>query len=193
MSRPFSGNQAMKLKLLIVVLALQTAWILGTTLVKELALAQGKVILLEPIPVDPRDLLRGDYLILRYKISEVPTNLFISPLTDVSEYGKTVYVALTSHGQFYEVSRASTQGFKLTEEEVLLKGKSRYRWWASSQEKVVYVDYGLERYYVHEGAGNPRGKITVQAAVPASGQAIIKQVFLDGKPYAEAMKAAEKP
>jgi hypothetical protein len=30
--------------------------------------------------------------------------------------------------------------------------------------------------------------MTVQAAVPDSGQARIKAVFLDGKPYAEAMK-----
>ena len=41
------------------------------------------------------------------------------------------------------------------------------------------------------GTGNPRGKLTVQAAVPASGKAIIKQVFVDGKPYAEAMKQTE--
>ena len=39
-----------------------------------------------------------------------------------------------------------------------------------------------------EAKGNPRGKITVQAVVPASGHASIKQVSLDGKPYAEAMK-----
>jgi uncharacterized membrane-anchored protein len=50
------------------------------------------------------------------------------------------------------------------------------------------VEYGLERYYVREGTGNPRGKITVQAAVPDSGQARIKAVFVDGKPYADAMK-----
>jgi uncharacterized membrane-anchored protein len=50
----------MKLKILVLVLALQTAWILGTTLVQERALASGKVVLLETRPVDPRDLLRGD-------------------------------------------------------------------------------------------------------------------------------------
>ena len=37
----------MKLKLLFLVLALQTAWILGTTFVQERALAGGKVVLLE--------------------------------------------------------------------------------------------------------------------------------------------------
>ena len=51
----------MKLKLLVLVLALQTAWILATTFTQERALASGTVITLETVPVDPRDLLRGDY------------------------------------------------------------------------------------------------------------------------------------
>ena len=48
----------MKLKLLILVLALQSAWLLGTVAVQEHALATGKVILLETARVDPRDLLQ---------------------------------------------------------------------------------------------------------------------------------------
>jgi uncharacterized membrane-anchored protein len=65
-----------------------------------------------------------------------------------------------------------------------MQGQCRH-WWGGSSS--VRVEYGLERYYVREGTGNPRGKLTVQAAVPKSGRATIKQVFVDGKPYAEAM------
>jgi hypothetical protein len=32
------------------------------------------------------------------------------------------------------------------------------------------------------------GKLTVQAVVPASGHPEIREVFVDGKPYNEAMK-----
>ena len=39
-----------------------------------------------------------------------------------------------------------------------------------------------------EGTGNPTGKLTVQVAVPASGQGVIKQVVVDGVPYAKAMQ-----
>jgi uncharacterized membrane-anchored protein len=53
---------------------------------------------------------------------------------------------------------------------------------------MVHVEYGIERYYVAENTGNPSGKITVSAVVPASGRASIKEVFVDGKPYVEAMK-----
>ena len=71
----------MKIKLFLFVLALQSAWLLGTVFVRERALSQGAVIRLETKRVDPRDLLRGDYLILNYKLSNMPTNQFRSDIT----------------------------------------------------------------------------------------------------------------
>jgi uncharacterized membrane-anchored protein len=181
----------MKLKLLILILALQTAWILGTTFVQERALTHGKVVLLETRPVDPRDLLRGDYLILNYKISDVPLSLFMPAQTNGLPPGQTVYVALEPHGQFHEVVRASTEPIEPAAEYIVLKGRTQ-TWWRDNGRTSTHLEYGLERYYVREGTGNPRGKITVQVAIPASGQGSIKQVFLDGKPYTEAMKRAAR-
>ena len=181
----------MKLKLLFLVLALQTAWILGTTFVQERALAGGKVVLLETWPVDPRDLMRGDYVTLNYKISDVALGLFSPVLTNGLAPGETVYVALEPRGQFHEVVLASTNQITPADGQVVLKGQSR-SWWNSAAQRSVHLEYGLERYYVREGTGNPRGKLTVQAAVPDSGQARIKEVFVDGKPYAETMKGAAK-
>ena len=176
----------MKLKLLILVLALQSAWLLGTVAVQEHALANGKVILLETRRVDPRDLLRGDYLILNYKISDVPVNLFSPPVGKELPYGTKVFVALApGANRFYEVTRASTNGFAPAAGEILLRGKSDQRWWSTNS---IHVAYGIENYFVAEGTGNPVGKLTVQAIVSASGHPKIKEVFVDGKPYAEAMK-----
>ncbi|MCU0782615.1 MAG: GDYXXLXY domain-containing protein [Verrucomicrobia bacterium] len=180
----------MKLKLFIFVLALQSAWVLYTVAVQEYAWSAGKVILLETERVDPRDLLRGDYLILNYKISSVPTNLFSPPVKRDLPAGTKVYVALEPHGEFFALGRASTNQFEPPANQVLLQARSNWRIWNATN--VVHVEYGLERYYVREGTGNPRGKLTVQAVVPASGRASIKQVFLDGKPYAEAMKEASR-
>lgn len=181
----------MKLKLLLLVLALQSAWILGTTFVQERALAGGKVVLLETRPVDPRDLLRGDYVTLSYKISDVPLGLFSPTLTNGLPAGTTVYVALEPRGQFHEVALASTNRIAPTDGQVVLKGQTQ-SWWNSAAQKTVHLEYGLERYYVREGTGNPRGKLTVQAAVPDSGQARIKEVYVDGKPYAEVMKGVAR-
>ena len=176
----------MKLKLVILVLALQTAWLLGTVAVQEHALATGKIILLETRRVDPRDLLRGDYLILNYKISDVPVNLFSPPVNKDLPYGTKVFVALApGTNQFYEIVKASTNELAPSANEILLRGRSDQRWWSTNS---IHVAYGIENYYVAEDNGNPTGKLTVQAVVPASGQPKIKEVFVDGKPYAEAMK-----
>lgn len=177
----------MKLKLLMLLLALQSAWILGTTFQQERALSVGKTVMLETERVDPRDLLRGDYLILNYKISQVPTNLFSPPVKAELPYGTKVFVALApGTNQFHEVLRAGMNKFGPAEGEIVVIGKSVGRRWNATN--AVHLEYGLERYYVAEGKGNPTGKLTVQAVVPASGRASIKQVFVDGKPYAEAMK-----
>ncbi|MDE3069043.1 MAG: GDYXXLXY domain-containing protein [Verrucomicrobiota bacterium] len=176
----------MKLKLLVLVLALQIAWLFGTVVVQERALARGRIILLETRPVDPRDLLRGDYLALNYKISDVPVNLFLPPVKNRLPTGARIFVALapaTNH--FYEIVEASATKFVPPPGAVLVEGRSA---WSRNAANSIHVEYGIERYYVSEGMGNPSGKLTVQVVVPASGHPKIKEVFVDGKPYAEAAK-----
>lgn len=178
---------AMKLKLLILILALQTAWLLGMVAVQEHALAYGKIILLETRRVDPRDLLRGDYLILNYRISDVPTNIFSPPVGPELPYGTKVFVTLApGTNQFYGVTRASLHEIAPETNEVVLCGRSEVR---GRNSTSVHVAYGIENFYVAENTGNPTGKLTVQAVVPASGRPKIREVYVDGKPYAQAMRA----
>ncbi len=178
----------MKTKLFILVLALQAAWVLGIVIVQEGILRAGQLVLLETRPVDPRDLLRGDYVILSYKISDVPMKLLPAAVKSPQPYVGNIYVALTpgATNQFWEITRADTQPFSVAANEVLLRGRAGQSWWNNTNS--LRVEYGLEKYFVPEGQGNPRGKLTVQAAVGKSGNATIKQVFVDGKPYAEAMQ-----
>jgi uncharacterized membrane-anchored protein len=178
----------MKFKFFVFILALQALWLLGTVAVQEYALAHGRIVLLETHRVDPRDLLRGDYLILDYEISNVPTNLFSPPVQKDLPYGTKIFVVLApGTNQFYEVVRASTNEFTPATNEVVLRGRSDERWGSSNS---LHVAYGIENYYVAENTGNPTGKLTVQAIVPASGHPKIREVFVDGKPYAEAMKGS---
>ena len=178
----------MKLKILILVLALQTAWLLGMVATQEYALAHGKAILLETQPVDPRDMLSGDYLMLRYKISDVPVNLFSPPVKKDLPDGTKIFVALApGTNEFYVIARASTNALAPSSDaEVVLVGKSTYAWWNTTN--AIHVEYGIERYYVAEGTRNPHGKLTARAVVPASGNARLQQVFLDGKQYERAMR-----
>ena len=180
----------MKTKLFILVLALQSAWILGTAFTQERVLRVGQLIMLETQPVDPRDLLRGDFVRLNYPISNVPRDRFFPPpLTGDLAGGTTVFVALVPTGtnEFYQLARACTAWFTPAANEVVLRGKAAQSW--RNNAGSIHVEYGLEQYFVAEGTGNPHGKLTVQAAVSKSGRANIKEVFVDGKPYVEAMKA----
>jgi uncharacterized membrane-anchored protein len=180
----------MKLKLLLLVLALQVAWVLGTVVRQENLWRVGQVVLLETQPVDPRDPLRGDFVRLNYQISDVPRQRFIAPpLTGDLPYGAKIFVAIAPAGtnRFYEVTRAGREWFPPAETEVILRGKAVGSW--RNRTNSIHVEYGLEHYFVAEGTGNPHGKLTAQAAVTKSGRASLKEVFVDGKPYAEAMKA----
>ncbi len=176
----------MKLKLFVLVLTLQSAWLLGTAAIQEYALAHGKIILLETRPVDPRDLLRGDYLMLNYKISDVAGYLFSPPIKNDLAPGTKIFVTLSPDTNgFYRITRASTNQITPRANEVLLRGTSANRWWNATNS--VHVVYGIENYFVAEGTGNPTGRLSVQVVVPASGHAKIKQVFVDGKPYIKVM------
>ena len=179
----------MKTKLLILVLALQSAWILGTVVVQENVLRVGQLIMLETQPVDPRDLLRGDFVRLNYKISDVPRERFFAPpLSGELAPGAAVFLAVAPTGtnNFFQLARASTKWFTPPSNEVILRGLVAQSWWNSANS--VHLEYGLEQYFVAEVTGNPRGKLTVQAVVAKSGRASIKEVFVDGKPCAEVMK-----
>ena len=178
----------MKNKLIILILLLQAAWVLATVFWQENLLRVGPTILLATQPVDQRDPLRGDYVRLNYPISAVPAKLFSPPVKAGLPNGTKVFVALAPAGTngFYEVTRAGMTRFAPAANEVLLHGKTVWNW--RNGTNSIHIEYGIEKYFVAEGTGNPSGQLTVQAVVSKSGRASIKAVFVNGKPYAEAMR-----
>ncbi|HWF19046.1 MAG TPA: GDYXXLXY domain-containing protein [Verrucomicrobiae bacterium] len=180
----------MKTKLFILVIALQSLWVIGTVAVQEFTLRTGTGIMLETQPVDPRDLIRGDYIHLRYTINSVSMSSFQPALSTNPLPGATVFVQLEKNNEFFAVKSASLKAMKGDSEHPVLRGKIGNQWFAGrpAANASVNVVYGLEQFYVHEGTGNPRGRLTAEIAVRSSGSAVLKQVYVDGKPYAEAMR-----
>lgn len=175
----------MKLKIVGLVVGLQMAWVLGMVVVQERMLTERTLVLLETRPVDPRDLLRGDFVILNYRISDLPRDLFVPPLSSASVApGQLVYVALERTNEFHQATAASLKPMPARTNAVVVRGRTGPR----SDSHSVHVIYGLERFFVREGTGNPTGPLTVEAAVSKSGQPAIKQVYVSGIPYAEAMR-----
>lgn len=124
-------------------------------------------VLLETVPVDPRDLLRGDYIILGYKIGVLPDK---TPDGESWREGETVYVALRQNGAFWETDYISQYD---PEEGRYIRGIVR-------NGRIVF---DLEKYFVPEGKGRPPGKITVDVALRPDGRAQIKQLYSDGHPW----------
>lgn len=179
----------MKAKFLSLVVGLQVLWVIGTVVVQETKLSQGTVVRLETRPVDPRDLLRGDYVILNYELSTLNAILFKEGLTNRAPDGTPVYVKLERQGEFHRAAEASFTPLTADADHPVLRGTVDSTWsWTPNNPANVHVNYGLEHFYVREGTGNPRGKLTVDVAIPSSGKGIIREVYLEGVKYAEAMK-----
>ncbi len=184
--------------LLVIVLA-QALWVVATATTKEIAFAQGERVLLATKPVDPRDMLRGDYLTLRFDISDLPHDK-VRGDTPAEPWGKKIYVALVPVGKFHQIDFASFAAIPATAGRVLMRGTidDRFAWMRNQQDdkaaaKALQVMYGLERYYVAEGTGNPRGELTAEVSVSAGGEPLMREVYIDGKPYREAMAGQAKP
>lgn len=184
--------------LLVIVLG-QVLWVVATATTKEIAFERGQRVLLATKPVDPRDMLRGDYLTLRFDISDVPLEKVRGDIPAES-LGKKIYVALVPAGKYHQIEFASFAAIPATTGRVIMRGTidDRFAWMRSQQgdngaTKSLQVIYGLERYYVAEGTGNPRGLLTAEVSVSAGGEPLLREVYIDGQPYRDAMTRQVKP
>lgn len=174
----------MKTRLLIAVVTLQILWILGTIAAQEFKHHPGTLVHLRAYPVDPRDLLRGDYLVLRYDVSQLSDTLFEPPLTQALPPGTPVSVVLEMKDGIHQAVRATRGSLDASDGQIILRGTVG----PGRNPGNTPVTYGLERFYVREGTGNPQGMLTAEVAIPPHGSAALKDLRLDGIPYVTAMK-----
>lgn len=155
-------------------------------------LRSGTEVLLKTAPVDPRDLLRGDYVILTYDISSISTTSVTGTRPDEGDVAK-LYVRLKPGSDgFWIVSQASFDPLAAEDGSVVLLSQpiTIYGWeWENAGN--LFVSYGIERFYVPEGEGKPiedgrnEGRVSVAARISADGQAQIRALMLDGEPLYE--------
>ena len=173
--------------LLLAVALIQTG-ILGFIVYERLQLlATGREILVPVIPVDPRDIFRGDYVRLGYPISS-----FDFPAVSVPaglRHDGPVYVTIKPDAASpWKVVSLST-GYPLNADEgsAILKGRisNLYDDRAAGVYHVT-VRYGIESYFVAEGTGKPLEeqvrdhKIETVIALAPDGTAAIKGLVIDG-------------
>ena len=155
-------------------------------------LRTGRPIVLDVAPVDPRDLFRGDYLVLSYPIARLRTDQVEGD--DDFAAGARVYVGLreTEAGvwQAFSLHHARPQ---LTGQVVFLRGAVTGVHGPATGEppctgacKVVTLRFGIESYFVPEGEGKRLEKLRndnrlqVSARVTPDGEAAIAGLIIDG-------------
>lgn len=169
--------------------------ILAMILPRAAILRNGQEVRLEIAPVDPRDLFRGDYVILAYRIGTVDVE---SNLTNSFTRGQQVFVTLRPNesGKARAVAISAAQPAATGNDIVIagfVTGTSVCRLNEAGNRdcklgtNAVGVRYGLESYFVPEGEGRKievmaKARLEVVAAVAPSGQAAIKRLLIDGVP-----------
>jgi uncharacterized membrane-anchored protein len=155
-------------------------------------LREGVEVTLQTQPVDPRDLLRGDYVVLRYLISEVPAGALKGKPAEARNPTVFVKLAPNANGLYAAVS-VHSEPVPVTAPEILFRGRVSYTCGTTSPvfcDKLT-IKYGLESYFVPEGEGGKleqarnQQKLRIVAAVLPSGRAAIKRLLLDGEPVYE--------
>ena len=142
----------------------------------------GHTVYLRTAPVDPRDVMRGDYVRLNYDFSRVPRSLCRGKLAE-ADFSRVpadavVYAVLSEDdagvGRLEYLSQDRPAGG------LYLRGRTERSWLTD----LLPVHYGLEAYFVEQGKGDTieRGRnregiqvpLEIRAAVSPAGIAVLK-------------------
>ncbi len=147
---------------------------------KEYTIQTGDEYLVKTRPVDPRDLFRGDYVILNYDVSTIQLN---DVKTDSDSYnlGEEVYVTIKNTEGYLNVT--GVLRYEPTNDDIkFIKAKVKRNY-----SNTLTLEYGIESYFVPEGEGKTieryRGdNMDVKIAVDKNGNALIKDLIIEGSP-----------
>jgi len=139
----------------------------------------GTVVPLELVPVDPRDLLRGDYVIINLAIGRVPRDLAGA---DSLKAGQAVFLELEmeSEGPARPVSVSLDQP---KSDKLVIAGTVR-----SSNSEAVWIDYGIDAFFLPEGEGREiekldTSRVLLEVAIAEDGRSLPLNLLVDGKAF----------
>lgn len=129
----------------IVLSVLTIGLVVGASWQKQQVLAHGQAVLLPLAPVDPRSLMQGDYMVLRYALEqEMDLEAAIDdPAADIPRHGRLV-IRLDEHGVGHFVG--IDDGRELGEGELRIEYRLRDGWGGR-------VRIGAESFLFEEGSG----------------------------------------
>lgn len=174
----------------IVAAALQTAVIGYMVESRASILRSGADIKLKTLPVDPRDLLRGDYVILSYPISTIPKSIVTGEVPQGGTRARLAVRLQPGADGLWTATEASFGALAAKEGSVVLRTLALdfYTSVAGGIPDTLFVQYGIERYYVPEGEGRVledarnQEELEVEVRVGTDGTPQIARLILKGEP-----------
>jgi uncharacterized membrane-anchored protein len=164
--RLMAGLKAREWTILLGTVAFQALVLVTMIGSRGLVLLRGETIRLRVVPVDPRDLFRGDYVILGYDFSRMwPAG---------AAPGQRVYVTLEpeADGQHWHEVNCST----------LRPSSGKF---LQGTVQGARIECGIESFFVQEGQGRRyenairTGRLSAEIAVDADGKAIVRRLWVE--------------
>lgn len=166
---------------LLLAVGFQMAVLLTMIALRTAPLLTGGTILVRVAPLDPRDFFRGDYVVLGYEFSRIPSEGIEGLPQERSRanadqwLGKDVYVALVpdTDGRHW---RAKTMSIHKPTEGAYIRGVLT---------NFSRLEFGIEAYYVQEGEGKKyeeamrNHQLSAELAVTADGQAVLRGLRIE--------------
>jgi uncharacterized membrane-anchored protein len=187
-------NLSIKSWIAIAAVALVQTAALGYMVYERVTLLRyGREVVAQVVPLDPRDIFRGDYVVLGYSFSSTGE----VNVPEGTKTGDTVYVTLkpTANDEWEIVGTSATYAAASDPTQVVFQAIANYVSTPPAdqpdQKPHASLRYGIEQYFVPEGTGKSLEdavrdkKIAAVLAVGATGKVAIKGLIVDGKRVSE--------
>ena len=146
---------------------------------RSVPLLTGDTVLLRVVPVDPRDMFRGDYVTLSYDISRMPPGRIEGlPAKSSTAVGQTVYVTLVPEADGLHFRGAAVSAAR----------PSSGKYIRGTVDGWNRISFGIESYYVQEGRGHAyeaavrQGRLSAEVAIAPDGQAALRGLRVEPAP-----------
>ena len=131
-------------------------------------LLNGRSVILATRPVDPFDLLRGQYLSINYEIGTIP-------VIEGALVGDNAYVVLKEDDS--GIWRYKDALLVEPDKGIFIRGNIK-----NIGGKSMRIEYGIEQYFFERGAEISGRNLTVEIKLSDNGGARIVRLLEDGKP-----------
>ncbi len=176
----FGWLKARERKILLATAAAQLLILVAMIALRAMPLVMGQTVVVRVMPVDPRDLFRGDYVILSYDFSRVSPQevegLAADKLGKRARWeGRTVYVPLVR----------DTNGVHWRAEKTTAVKPAAGPFLKGHMLRHGTVQFGIESYFVQEGTGRVYEqairdrKLSAELAVTSNGQAALRGLRIE--------------